>query len=60
MIPKEAIFGPFLDFQEFLKNRGLCFQTSDNDFCDRLNELFHMNKKFLKKVKLQKLFQSPL
>ena len=29
-----AIFGPFLDLQEFLKNRGFNFQTSDSDFCD--------------------------
>ena len=37
-----AIFGPFLDLQEFFKNRGLTFETSDSDFRDLLEELFHM------------------
>ena len=50
-----AIFGPFLDLQEFFKNQGLTFKTSDSDFCDLLNELFHMNKKnFLKKNQILK------
>ena len=53
-----AIFGPFLDLQEFFKNRGLSFETSDYNLCGLLNELFHMNIKnfFEKKSKLQKLF----
>ena len=38
-----AIFGPFLELQEFFKNRGLNFETSDADFCDLLDELFPMN-----------------
>ena len=42
-------FGPFLDLQEFFKNRGLSFQTSNSDFRDQLDELFHMVKKILKK-----------
>ena len=50
-----AIFGPFLDLQEFFKNQGLTFKTSESDFCDLLNELFHMNKKnFLKKNQILK------
>ena len=40
-----AVFGPFLDLQEFLKNRGLRFETSDSDFCDLLDELFYINEK---------------
>ena len=53
-------FGPFLDVQEFFKNRGLSFETLDSDFRDLLGELFHMVKKiFRKKSKLQVLFQSP-
>ena len=40
-----AIFGPFLDLQEFFLNRGLTFETSDSDFWELLTELFHMNKK---------------
>ena len=40
-----AIFGPFLDLQEFFKNRGLSFETSDFNLCGLLNELFHMNIK---------------
>ena len=36
-----AIFGQFLDLQEFFKNRGLIFATSDSDFRDLLEELFH-------------------
>ena len=45
-----AIFGPFLDFQEYFKNRGLTFETSDSDLCDVLNEFFHMNKKSTERV----------
>ena len=45
-----AIFGPFLDLQEYFKNLGLTFKTPDPDFCDLLNELFHMSlTHFLKK-----------
>ena len=52
-----AIFGPFLDFQEYFKNRGSTFETSDSGFCDLLNELFHMNKKnFLKKNQILKSY----
>ena len=39
-----AIFGPFWTF-EFFKNRGLSFETSDSDFRDLLDELFHMSEK---------------
>ena len=42
-----AIFGPFLDLQEFFKNRGLTFKTPDSNFCDLLNELFHKAEIFL-------------
>ena len=56
-----AIFGPFLDLQEFLKNQGLTFETSDSDFCDVLEELFHMVNKTLKKNKIGKFFsKSPI
>ena len=48
-----AIFGPFLDLQEFFKNRGLTFETSD--FRD-LNELFHMSKKKSKKNQILKIY----
>ena len=50
-----SIFRPFLDLQEFFKNRGVTFETSD---CrDRLEELFHMvNKNFFeKKIKIAKV-----
>ena len=48
-----AIFGPFLDLQEFFKNQGVTFQTSDFDFRGLLDELFHMRKKiFRKKIKM--------
>ena len=40
-----AIFGPFWDLQEFFKNRRLSFETSDSDFRDLLNELFHIDGK---------------
>ena len=54
-----AIFGPFLDLQEFFKNRGLTFKTPDSNFCDLLNELFHMNKKiFGKKSNSQVILKS--
>ena len=52
-----AIFGPFLDLQEFFKNQGLTFETSDSNVCDLLNELFHMNKKkFSKKNQIVKSY----
>ena len=55
-----AIFGPFLDLQEFFKNRGLTFKTPDSNFCDLLNELFHMKKKiFGKKIKFSSYFEVP-
>ena len=38
----QAIFGPFLDFEVFFKNRGLSFETSDSGFRDLLDELFPM------------------
>ena len=43
-----AIFGPFLDLQEFFKNRELTFETSNSNFHDLLDELFHMIKKIKK------------
>ena len=43
-----AIFGPFLDLQDFFKNRGLSFEASDSDLRDLLDELLHMAKKFRK------------
>ena len=47
-----AIFGPFFDLQDFFKNQGLTFETSDFDFHDLLDELFHMDKKhFFEKQK---------
>ena len=57
-----ANFGPFLDLQDFFKNRDFSFETSDSGFRDLLDELFHMvKKKFLKKKsELQVLFQSPI
>ena len=51
-----AIFGPFLDLQEFFQNRGLSCETSDSDFRDLLDEFFQMNKKiFEKKIKIADL-----
>ena len=38
------IFGPFLDLPDFFLNRGLIFETSNSDFCDLLEKLFHMAK----------------
>ena len=55
------IFRPFLDLQEFLKNRGLMLETSDFDFCDLLDELFHMGDMiwleniFSEKIKFSKV-----
>ena len=51
-----AIFGPFLDLQEFFQNRELTVETLDLDFCDQLNEFFHTKKKNLKKTNSQNLF----
>ena len=51
-----AIFGPFLDLQEFFKNLGFSFETSDSDFCDLLNELFLKDQNFFeKKIKFSKV-----
>ena len=36
-------------FLKIPENRGLTFETSDSDFCDLLNELFHMIKIFFLK-----------
>ena len=37
-------------FQEFFKNRTLTSETSDSDFCDLVEELFHtVNLKFFEK-----------
>ena len=50
-----------MDLQDFFKNRGLSFQISDYNFCDQLNELFHMNKKIKiceKKSKFQLILKS--
>ena len=41
------VFVPFFDLQEFFKNQGLRFETSDSEICDLLNELLHMNNKYL-------------
>ena len=46
-----AILGSFFDLQEFFKNRGFSFETSDSDFRDLLDELFHMVWKFFFKKK---------
>ena len=47
-----AIFRPFLDMQEFFKNRGLMLETSEFDFCDLLDEFFYMAEKhFFEKKK---------
>ena len=47
----------FWTFKIFFKTRGLVFETSDSDFRDLLNELFHMNQKiFLKKTKILKSY----
>ena len=54
------IFGPFLHLQEFFKNRGLSFETSNSDFCDLLNELFHMDQKNLTKKILKSYLWSPI
>ena len=52
-----AIFGPFLDLQDFFLNRALSFKTSDSDFCDLLNDLFRMDKKkFRKKNQILKSY----
>ena len=52
-----AIFGQFLDLQEFYKNRELIFENSDFDLCNLLNEFFHMNQKnFEKKDQILKCY----
>ena len=43
-----TIFRPFFDLQEFFKNRYLSFETSDFDFRDLLEKLFHMVRKYSK------------
>ena len=46
---KSSIFGP----AGFFLNRGLSFDTSDSDFHDLIDEVFHMVKKsFGKKIKI--------
>ena len=49
----------FLNLWEFFKNHEITWETSDFDFCDLLDELFHMAKKVFSKKKksnYQKLF----
>ena len=41
----KAIFVPFFDLWEFFENRGLTLESSDFDFCDLLDELFHVAEK---------------
>ena len=48
----KAIFGPSWTFKIFFKNRGLSFETLDSDFCDLLDELFHMVEKIFSKIKI--------
>ena len=48
-----AIFGPFLDLQEFFKNRGLSFETSDSGFRDLLDELFRMVEEHFFELKIK-------
>ena len=43
------IFGPFFDLQEFLKNRGSSFKLSEYDFCNLLDEFFHIVEKHTSK-----------
>ena len=51
-----AILGLFLNLQDYFKNRGLIFETSDSIFCDLPNELFHIKKIFFeKKIKFSKV-----
>ena len=52
---KVAIFSQFLDIQEFSKNQGVTFETSDFDFRGLFDEPF-----FRKKSKWQILLQSPI
>ena len=56
------IFGPFFDLWEFFKNQGFALETSVFNFCDLLEELFHMAEKlfFEKKSNYQKLFWRPI
>ena len=55
-----AIFCPFLNRQEFFKNLGLSFKTSDSDFRDLLDEFFHMVEKFFQKIKIAGLISKSL
>ena len=61
-IQNYAMFGLFLDLWEFFKTRELTWETSDFDFYDLLDELFHIGSKtfFRKKSNYQKLFWSPI
>ena len=51
----------FLELWKFFKNHGITWGTSDFDFCDLLDELFHMAKKhfFEKNESLKSYFQVP-
>ena len=47
---------PFWTFEiYFFLNRRFSFETSNSDFCDQLNKIFHINKKNLKKIKIAKV-----
>ena len=50
-----AIFGAFFYLQEFVKHRGLTFETSGFDFRDLLKKLFHMKNNFFYFIKLVKI-----
>ena len=53
--------GPFFDHQAFFKNRGSTFDTSDSDFVDLLDELFHITEKnFRKKIKMAEFVENKL
>ena len=50
----------FLYLQDFFLNRGLSFESSESDFHDQLDELFHMVKKIkIKKSKFRSYCKVP-
>ena len=50
-------FCPFWNLLDVFQNRGLTLETSDFDFCNLLDEFFHMTQKhfFEKKIKVSKV-----
>ena len=51
-----AIFGPFLDLQNFFQKSRVNIEASDFNLCDVFNKLFHLIKKFGKNNQILKRY----